>query len=250
MIKDDNINIKLEVFKDKFSGKISIIAHFNNTAPNIYKDNDEYIWFPTIDEKNLILEAFELTSTTTNNSYKEKTTTPTVTNQQVASSTVPVSPSRTDPNLNIQHSEPQYTEKKPQVIDFNKDVQTKDFKENQNLPKTNNLIKNEEVKNFKPEPFSNSADVKTYEPNQNIEHIDPYYKPKQEEVKKESQYVKNTHKEKKELNEGVITEVETNAIDAALKKYTDKEEYMVQADEKTIVDKVLSQKKKGKWNRR
>ncbi len=250
MTKDDNINIKLEVIKDKFSGKISIVAHFVHNAPNVYKEKDGYIWFPTIEEKNLILEAFELTSTTTNYSYQGRTSPPTIPTQQDPSTVVSDSPSRIEPSLNIQHSEHRKTEKKPPVFDFNKDIQTEDFKINQDLTRSNNMLKTEEKKKDEPEKFRNSKNIKTYGTNKNIELPDSYYRSKQEEVKKEEQYVKNIYKDKKELKEGVIAEADTEAIDAALKKYTEKEDYMVQADEKTIIDKVLNQKKKGKWNKR
>ena len=60
MSKDANINIKLEVSKDKTSGKLSITAHFNDTAPNIIKENDTYYWIPTIEERDFLTEAFNI----------------------------------------------------------------------------------------------------------------------------------------------------------------------------------------------
>ena len=41
MTKDDKINIKLEVCRDKTSGKLLIIAHFDENAPNVSKDKKD-----------------------------------------------------------------------------------------------------------------------------------------------------------------------------------------------------------------
>ena len=60
MVKDDKIHIKLEICRDEISKKLTIMTHFNNNAPNFFKDDDGYFWMPTIEEKNLINEAFEL----------------------------------------------------------------------------------------------------------------------------------------------------------------------------------------------
>ena len=47
----------------------------------------------------------------------------------------------------------------------------------------------------------------------------------------------------------MIVKADADAIEKALKKHTeDKDESMVEADEKTIIDKVLKQKKK--WNKK
>lgn len=62
LIKDDKINIKLELFKDRFSNKFSILTHFNQNAPNIQKDDEGFIWVPTIEERDLINDAFKLLS--------------------------------------------------------------------------------------------------------------------------------------------------------------------------------------------
>ena len=53
MTKDNKINIKLEVCKDKTSGKLSITAHFNSSAPNVIQNKDGFFWMPTIEEKDL-----------------------------------------------------------------------------------------------------------------------------------------------------------------------------------------------------
>jgi len=48
----------------------------------------------------------------------------------------------------------------------------------------------------------------------------------------------------------MVVEADQDAIEAALKKHTKEDETLVEADEQTIIDKVLSQKKKGRWSKR
>lgn len=55
-------------------------------------------------------------------------------------------------------------------------------------------------------------------------------------------------KSTKELDEGVIVRADDSAIERALKK-EDEDNSIKEVDEQTIIDKVLSQKKKGKWNK-
>ena len=57
MSKNEKIHIKLEICKDS-SGKLTIMAHFDNNAPNIIINNNEYTWMPTIEEKDLLNDAF------------------------------------------------------------------------------------------------------------------------------------------------------------------------------------------------
>ena len=60
MTKDDKINLKLEVYKDKNSGKLTLLAHFDKSAPNVYKEKENFVWMPTDEEKNFLNEAFEI----------------------------------------------------------------------------------------------------------------------------------------------------------------------------------------------
>jgi len=56
--------------------------------------------------------------------------------------------------------------------------------------------------------------------------------------------------EKKEEEKGILVEADDSTIEAAIKKHglTDDDKSIVEADEQTIIEKVLSQKKKGKWS--
>jgi ligand-binding SRPBCC domain-containing protein len=60
----------------------------------------------------------------------------------------------------------------------------------------------------------------------------------------------NNDKESNKKEEKVIIEADDAAIDAALKKHWEHEKSFVEADEQTIIDKVLNQKKKGKWDKK
>lgn len=52
-----------------------------------------------------------------------------------------------------------------------------------------------------------------------------------------------------EINEGIIAKADDAAIERALKKNVDDDKTIKEVDEQTIIEKVLSQKKKGKWSR-
>lgn len=54
---------------------------------------------------------------------------------------------------------------------------------------------------------------------------------------------------KKEENKEVFVKTNENTIEEALKKRDEEYKSIVEADEKTIIEKVLSQKKKGRWSK-
>ena len=66
MSKVNNINIKLEVFKDNSSGKLSIMAHFDSNAPNVFEEKDGIFWMPTVEENELLNDAFQFIGITLN----------------------------------------------------------------------------------------------------------------------------------------------------------------------------------------
>jgi len=53
----------------------------------------------------------------------------------------------------------------------------------------------------------------------------------------------------KEEDDGTITKADDAAIERALKKEVDEDKTIKEVDEQTIIEKVLSQKKKGKWSK-
>jgi len=265
MTTDNNINIKLEVFKDKFTGNISIIAHFTHGAPNVYKENEDYVWFPTTEEKNFLLEAFDLTSKGLNQTYQNKTTVQPEPKPEINSTFVTSQTSEMTPKLNIQDTNQQYTWREKEVLQNQKEIKTSNVVNNQenlqslstdkleeikkeNLP-TRDYVPKTQPKEKVPPVFDAQTDIKTYNTKKDVELPESYYKTNRvEEIKREAP-TGQTLNDKKELDEAVISQADIEAIDAALKKRNEKDENMVQADEKTIIDKVLSQKKKGKWNK-
>ncbi|MGF3554553.1 MAG: hypothetical protein ACQXXF_04675 [Thermoplasmatota archaeon] len=195
MPKNDNINIKIEVCKEKNTGKLSIVAKFDSNAPNVAMDKEGYFWIPTFEEKEFINEAFELipmdnftTSNENEEKIKEKFNT-----------------------KNYAHL-PNTEKQKPQSV-FQKTYDT-----------------------TKDDPFENKNILEK----------------KVEVLKKRNETEKNNpsyyEKETGEKEERIMVEADDAAIEAALKKHKEEDNSFVEVDEQTIIDKVLSQKKKGKWN--
>ena len=206
MTKDDKINVKLEVCRDKTSGKLLIIAHFDENAPTVSKDKDSYFWMPTEGEKDLIDEAFELMPIDTDYSPLKKTT---------------PKPEEKKPTTEIQ---PKDDEKKPtDMSSLDKPDESAFFE-----------VTDEDIKT---EDLDNITDKKIEE----AKLMSGFYsieEPASNELETE----------KKEEDDRIIVEADSDAVEDVLKKHTD-DKSMIEADEQTIVDKVLSQKKKGKWGR-
>lgn len=211
MSKDNKVNIRLEVFKDRSSGKLSISAHFNHNAPNVYRDKDGYIWMPTEEEKDLINEAFGLVS---------------------VNSPVP---------SNKDNFEKWEEDKK--IVTATK-IETKTEREKpMDAPPLNR-----EPTVFK----ANANDIRTDEFVKDAEKYDKKVQdvPDEREMREQSKF-DETETEKREEDAGFIVEADEDAINAALKKHVEKDDKaFVEADEQTIIEKVLNQKKKGKWSRK
>jgi len=210
MSKDSKINLRLEVFKDRNSGKLSITAHFNHNAPNIYRDKDGYIWMPTEDEKDLINEAFDLVSINSlapshKNNFEK---------WEEDKKIIPASKPETKTER----------EKPMDVPPLNREPTV--FKANANDIRTDEFVK--------------GADL----PDKDIQD-----KPHEHERREQPNFDEK-ETEKKEGDDGFIVEADEDAINAALKKHVEKDKAFVEADEQTIIEKVLSQKKKGKWSRK
>ena len=177
MGKDNSIYIKLEITRDKKTGQLNILTHFNNNAPNIHQDKDGVYWIPTEEERHLINDSFELMPTTD--------TLPSINRVEIKSIPKPTT-DQTEPA-------------KPTIETPSPQVETK--------PK----LPEEQT----PEP------------------------PKDENQEQELR--------SEDVEEGVMIEADDQAIENALKKHTqEKDNGMVEADEQTIIDKVLKQKKKWK----
>ena len=83
--------------------------------------------------------------------------------------------------------------------------------------------------------------------------LPPLKKREEEEVfektEEESKPYDLESKVKEEEGKGILVKADDQAIDAALKKNEERDRAIVEADEQTIIEKVLSQKKKGKWSK-
>jgi len=58
MADSENVNIKLELSRDKSTGKLSLMVRFDTKADNLIVEKDTYAWLPTLEEIELINEAF------------------------------------------------------------------------------------------------------------------------------------------------------------------------------------------------
>jgi len=221
MVTDDNVNIKLEVCKDKTSGKLLLMAHFNSNAPNVFEEKDCVCWMPTNEERDLLNEAFEFIPLEGGPIPSVKTISHPQQIKEERPAPEPVIQEEIKVTPVIKKDTPKPTDLPP-------------------LEKPNDSDVFEVTdENIKKDDLGKDIDKK-------IEEI-PYKADKQnaEEPEPDEQET-----EKKEGAEGIIVEADSDAIEAALKKHTEKDESMVEADEQTIIDKVLSQKKKGKWSKR
>ena len=212
MSKDDKINLKLEVFKDKNSGKLTLLAHFDKTAPNVYKEKENFLWMPTDEEKNFLNEAFEI--------LPEGTVTP---------------PTKEEtPIEETEKTEKQTTDK------------VEDTKEEQTQPEDTKTVDEtiEELIGSKTTDENEKTEDKTAtDADETNNEIDDTML---EEIDKDELKNLDTDQDK-----AMIVEADADAIDQAIKKHTkDDDESIVEADEQTIIDKVLSQKKKGRWSRK
>lgn len=207
MSTDSKVNLRLEVFKDRNSGKLSITAHFNHNAPNIYRDKEGYIWMPTEEEKDLINEAFDLVSVNS------------------------PAPSHKDNAEKLEEDKKTITAPKPEIkTEREKPVEVPQMNREPVVFKTN-------ADSIRTEEFVKDTDLRIKD------------KPHEHEIKEEPKFDEKVTP-KKEEDEGFIVEADEDAINAALKKHVEKDKAFVEADEQTIIEKVLSQKKKGKWSRK
>ena len=222
MTKDDKINIKLEVCRDKTSGKLAIMAHFDANAPNIVKDKDGYHWMPTQEETDLINEAFELMPMDATNITPKKTTESPEVKKEVTPGSEPITKDdiQLEPEIKSTVDEQKHEDLPP----MEKSDDSAVFKVTKKYIKTDDLDKD--------------IDKKLEDINAKIN------KPVIEDTK-----IDGLDTEKID-DKGIIVEADADAIEEALKKHTGDDKDIIAADEQTIVDRVLSQKKKGKWNKR
>jgi len=226
MVKENNVHIKLEVCKDKSSGKLYMRAYFDSKAPNIIKEKDCYTWQPTIEEKNLLNEAFELMPTLDSPSNPSPPTNKIEEKKEEKSFTKFFSKQETkvEPEVEIKKEEPKEEPKEEEIPKIETEDKSDVFEV------TDEVNKKEDFKKIESEIESS------------FDKIDET-KDDKHKIEEEPSTIGE--------NDGIIVEADSEAIEAALKKHIGKNEEednsIVEADEKTIIDRVLKQKKKGKW---
>ncbi len=220
MTKDDKINLKLEVFKDKNSGKLLLMAHFDKSAPNIYKEKENFLWVPTVEEKDFLYEAFRMMPEGSN-----------------------VSPSKDN---NSKSEEPKETEdtSEPEIA---KEIE-ESSEEQPSTKDTDTAEKTTDEKLEKLSSISASSDDIQIEDSKTIEKDDD--PPDVDDTMLEEIDNDEIKTLENEQDKSLIVEADADAIDEAIKKRSKDDESIVEADEQTIIDKVLSQKKKGRWSKK
>ena len=214
MVKEDNIHIRIELRKDEISGKLKLMTYFDHNAPNFSKDEEGYFWCPTIEERDFFKKAFEFI-----------------------------------PNKDQIMGHP--LEKREERVVAPRPVETK--------PQVNVEYRRPERREVMPEP--QTPVVKEYK--KPWEKLSPFEKkdwkkstalPPLEKTQREAVF-EVTEEESKpkdidEADERIIVKADDAAIERALKKNVDDDDKTIkEVDEQTIIEKVLSQKKKGKWSK-
>ena len=243
MVKDAKVSIKLEVCRDKTSGKLSITAHFNSNAPNVIQDKDGYCWMPTVEEKDLLNEAFELIPMEGRQVSPMKSTSKSWDKKEEMPMPEPMVGEELKPEP--EPLQPVNEVKEPADLPPLETPNESDVFE-----VTDNHIKNDDFERIIDKKIDEASSKKDEQKDDKkveeliIEEPEPA-EPMIDEPKPDE-----PEGEKKEYGEDMIVEADQEAIEAALKKHTKEAESIVEADEQTIIDKVLSQKKKGRWSKR
>ena len=226
MNKNDKIHIKLEICKEENSNELKLMTHFDSNAPNFFKENDNFFWMPTMEEKDFINEAFDLMPSDGTTSPPKKTP-PEPPTSEPPNPETPQVPDTVPPEKKEEQKIPPEppTPKPPE------------------LPDTPPPDEKEEKPRIFHSPFGKKKEENTPEPPTKVETRDEtVFEVTGDEVKPENKDV-----DKKEGD--VFVKADDNAIEEALKKHEENDNSIVEADERTIIEKVLSQKKKGRWSK-
>jgi len=281
---DDDVHIKIELFKDSNSGKMALRVHFDDDAPNVIMENKGCYWKPTTEEEKILHEAFNLLSfdkKTTKSSEEDKNYTKHSTYQtkeeyipetqpkyepkmkskfEEEKTTEPIMESKTDFNQNPEPktdskfekekvSEPVMESRTESGFEHKSDskVETIPSRRTDNKEEILETPKPEEKKKhlfgFRKEKDTSSSDKKTAE---NEPKVDVK---SDKEFKKPADAKDDSDKFFKE--DLLVSDSNNEDVEDVEKKHSENEddEKIVEADEKTILDRVLSQKKKGKWRK-
>jgi len=260
MPKDEKINIKLEVTRDKTTGKLTILAHFDSNAPNVFIDNDDYSWMPTVEEQNLINDAFEFMPSSGTGGTPKKATHESPEKKEEGPKPEPTFEEIT-PKPKIAASPPPLPVEEPiptspveEKIDIPGEIVNEEVEKSNGLPPLEKKEEDSSVfkiteEETKPDNLDENLEQ---EIDKEIEKNEKETTDKIDDQSPDTTKSEDSGKDKKEKDNGILVEADQDAIERALKKHkgSEKDEAIVEIDEQMIIDKVLSQKKKGKWAKR
>lgn len=217
LAKEDNIHIKIELCKDKTSGELKLMTYFDPNAPNFCKDEDGYFWCPTIEERNFLNESFEFIPN------KDQTAGHPLEKREER--VIAPRPVETKPQVNVEYRRPETKLERRAVMPEPQTPISKEYKRPW-----------EKSSPFEKKDWKKSTDL-------------PPLEKMQRETVFEVTGEESKPKDIDEINEGIIARADDAAIERALKKNVDDDKTIKEVDEQTIIEKVLSQKKKGKWSK-
>ncbi len=172
MGEENGIYIKIELCKSKNSDEFAIRIHFDQNAPNLFKNGEKYSWMPTTEEMNIMNKASDIIAVNKIERPYEKTNyTP------PANDTLPESP--------VSH-EGQNTFDTPPLGTSEKTTYREE---------TNNGYENNEIR--------------------------------------------------QDENKISVSESDRQAIEAALEKHRENNNFLSESDEQKIIERILNQKKQN-----
>ena len=176
MGEENGIYIKLELCKSKNSDEFAIRIHFDQNAPNLFRNGEKYSWMPTTEEMNIMNEASDLIAANKIERPYEKTN---------------------------------YT------------------------PPVNNTL---------PEPPVNHEGQNTFD-------TPPLETPEKTTYREETnnEYEKNysNNEIRQDENKISVSESDRQAIEAALEKHRENNNFLSESDEQKIIERILNQKKQN-----
>jgi len=211
----DKIHIRVELSKDG-SGNLSLATVFDEKSPNFKKDEEGYYWIPTTEETEFLNDAFNMLPSNQKNTKKttsSSSSSESGTINKTTISEIPVKEEKIEekPEQKIENETPEQIKKDILEPEIKEKIETKEKEEKE--PAVFEVTDEEQINQDEKETSEN--------------------------------------KEKDEESEHILVKADEEAIEAAIrKKQQEKNSDMVEADERTIIDKVLSQKKKGRWTKK
>jgi len=280
MNKNNKIHIRIELCKDEDSGNITLMTYFDPNAPNFSQDNKGFYWLPTHEEKDFLNDVFEIfpefemksphAEKMIKESLEQKKDNPVVTEPPINMERRELEKTMTEPlekkdltppppQAYMQKNELEKTmteslEKKEEPITNN--PQQVDMQKRETEKTMTELLGKKELTPPPPQAYMQkneqerpSSPFEKQERQYPIDNIPPFKKT-EETNPGTTQQTPNTNEVREEIKDEPrkeFVEADDQDIDRALEKGEDKS--MIEADEDTIVERVLSQKQKGKWIR-